>query len=199
MLLPSIQYPCLDICVSHEQRAHLACRITVLCLIAAVAEGPLSLARRFYKVHVDTWYRYQRSTGRSGNEKHRFLVWTRQLCVQVAEQNGDCTVSVCLVTRFKVTGSYIYRVISQRLCVLHAKSVAMFNLSRTQQAAIASVLFGFSPCEIQTCGGHSGLAALDAATILGAKQVRGIHNNNWLVHFMLYIMIRHISRYVHRH
>ena len=43
------------------------------------------------------------------------------------------------------------------------------------------------------------LAALDAATILGAKQVRGIHNNNWLVHFMLYIMIRHISRYVHRH
>ena len=43
------------------------------------------------------------------------------------------------------------------------------------------------------------LAALDAATILGAKQVLGIHNNNWLVHFMLYIMIRHISRYVHRH
>ena len=43
------------------------------------------------------------------------------------------------------------------------------------------------------------LAVLDAATILGAKQVLGIHNNNWLVHFMLYIMIRHISRYVHRH
>ena len=49
------------------------------------------------------------------------------------------------------------------------------------------------------CTPDRSLAALDAATILGAKQVLGIHNNNWLVHFILYIMIRHISRYVHRH
>jgi len=102
------------------------------------------------------------------------------------------TVLVHLITPFKDTGNYIYRVISQTLCVLHAKSVVMFHVSLRQQTAIVCTTLGdvatcrlfavhlfvlhqsTSPalawpglaCEIQACGGPSGTVTISLPALL---------------------------------